>query len=221
MRRLAAERLLPGEGDDVELVEGEVAGQRRPRSRRRSSGPARSAGIQSPFGTRTPEVVPFQVKTTSRAKSTCGQVRQLAVVGLDGAGVVELELLDDVGDPAEAEALPGEHVDAALRRAATTAPSRRRRYRKPARCRSGSRPGTSSTARVRSMACLSLALPILARCERPSAASADVQRPAGPLGARTRGIIGIDRPAAGLAKVCHSTLSDRRPSLGRGVPPRD
>ena len=33
--------------------------------------PARSAGIQSPFGTRTPEVVPFQVKTTSREKSTC------------------------------------------------------------------------------------------------------------------------------------------------------
>src|SRR5271167_3342007 len=33
--------------------------------------PSRSAAIQSPFGTRTPEVVPFQVKTTSRAGSTC------------------------------------------------------------------------------------------------------------------------------------------------------
>ncbi|MDT4882823.1 hypothetical protein FQZ97_1188100 [compost metagenome] len=33
--------------------------------------PSRSAGIQSAFGTRTPEVVPFQVKTTSRSKSTC------------------------------------------------------------------------------------------------------------------------------------------------------
>ncbi len=32
--------------------------------------PARSAAIQSPFGTRTPEVVPFQVKTTSVLKST-------------------------------------------------------------------------------------------------------------------------------------------------------
>ena len=31
--------------------------------------PSRSAGIQLPSGTRTPEVVPFQVKTTSRAKS--------------------------------------------------------------------------------------------------------------------------------------------------------
>ena len=32
--------------------------------------PRRSCGIQSPFGTRTPDAVPFQVKTTSRSKST-------------------------------------------------------------------------------------------------------------------------------------------------------
>jgi len=35
-----------------------------------STRPARSAGIQSAFGTRTPDVVPFQVKITSRAKFT-------------------------------------------------------------------------------------------------------------------------------------------------------
>src|SRR4029079_5090370 len=32
--------------------------------------PCRSAGIQSAFGTRTPDVVPFQVNTTSVAQST-------------------------------------------------------------------------------------------------------------------------------------------------------
>src|ERR1043166_1329547 len=32
--------------------------------------PSRSAAIQSPFGTRTPEVVPFQVNTTSVDQST-------------------------------------------------------------------------------------------------------------------------------------------------------
>jgi hypothetical protein len=32
--------------------------------------PARSSAIQSAFGTRTPEVVPFQVNTTSDAGST-------------------------------------------------------------------------------------------------------------------------------------------------------
>ena len=75
--------------------------------------PSRSAGIQSAFGTRTPEVVPFQVKTTSRREIDLLQVGEQAVVGLDGAGVGELELLHHVGHPAEAEALPGEHVDLA------------------------------------------------------------------------------------------------------------
>ena len=45
--------------------------------------------------------------------STLREVGQLAVGGLDDAGVVELELLDHVGDPAFAEAFPGQHVDAA------------------------------------------------------------------------------------------------------------
>src|SRR3546814_8353719 len=33
--------------------------------------PSRPSAIQSPEGTLTPEVVPFQVNTTSREKSTC------------------------------------------------------------------------------------------------------------------------------------------------------
>ena len=37
--------------------------------------PARSADIQSPFGTRTPLVVPFQVKTTSWAGSIAPSVQ--------------------------------------------------------------------------------------------------------------------------------------------------
>ena len=35
--------------------------------------PARVAGMALPFGRRTPLVVPFQVKTTSRSKSTCAK----------------------------------------------------------------------------------------------------------------------------------------------------
>jgi hypothetical protein len=70
--------------------------------------PARSAGIASPFGTRTPEVVPFQVKTTSRSKSSAPdrRSRHRAVVTVG----VELQLLDHVGDPAGAEAFPGDHL---------------------------------------------------------------------------------------------------------------
>jgi hypothetical protein len=52
MSRLAAEHFLPTE----------VASQ--------IVRPLRSATIQSPFGTRTPEVVQFQVKTTSLSKLT-------------------------------------------------------------------------------------------------------------------------------------------------------
>ena len=72
--------------------------------------PVRSAAIQSPSGTRTPLVVPFQVNTTSLAGSMPVEVRDLAVIGGPDLGV-ELELLGDVGDPAVAEALPGEHGD--------------------------------------------------------------------------------------------------------------
>ena len=47
-----------------------------------------------------------------------------------------------------------------------------------------------------------------------------LQRPARSLGAGSGRIIGIHRPPAGLGGDCHlSTLSDSRPSLGRGVPP--
>ncbi len=43
-----------------------------------------------------------------------GQVRQIAVASLELADIGELQLLDHIGDPAGAEAFPGNHVDAAL-----------------------------------------------------------------------------------------------------------
>ena len=68
VRGFAAQRLLPGEGHDIELRPVE-----RLRERRRggvADGEAFAVGlIQSALGTRTPEVVPFQVKTMSDAGS--------------------------------------------------------------------------------------------------------------------------------------------------------
>ena len=96
---------------------------------------------------------------------------KLAVRRLQHRHVLELELLLDVADPAFAERFPGQHGDRARRRAATTAPSRRRRCRRPARCRCDNPRALRSTSRVRSMARLSFALPILDRCERPRTAS--------------------------------------------------
>ena len=75
--------------------------------------PCRSAAIQSAFGTRTPDVVPFQVKTTSREKSTLAKIGQLTVSGLDDAHVAELQLLDDIDHPILAEGFPGQDVHTA------------------------------------------------------------------------------------------------------------
>ena len=75
--------------------------------------PSRSRAIQSAFGTRTPEVVPFQAKTTSRSQSTC------AKSGSSPSGAIitrtsgSLQLLDDVGHPFAAEGIESEHIDAA------------------------------------------------------------------------------------------------------------
>jgi len=70
MRRLAAEHFLPEKVVTSSLGKSshcakaaEVASQ--------IVRPSRSAGMKSAFGTRTPEVVPFQAKTTSWPKSTC------------------------------------------------------------------------------------------------------------------------------------------------------
>ena len=48
--------------------------------------PLRSAAIQSPFGTRTPEVVPFQVKTTSWSKFDLLQVGHFAIAAPSACG---------------------------------------------------------------------------------------------------------------------------------------
>ena len=114
--------------------------------------PSRSSAIQSPLGTRTPEVVPFHTKTMSCVGSVFGEVGQHAVIRLDRARVLQLELLHHIGDPVLAEALPREHVDGFRSQAATTAPFRRRRCPTRRRSRCGSpraRPAPCACGRSR------------------------------------------------------------------------
>ena len=66
MSALSPHNLLPGPGNNIEFFHGNsianaavVASQR--------VNPLRSSAIHWPSGTRTPDVVPFQVKTTSRS----------------------------------------------------------------------------------------------------------------------------------------------------------
>jgi hypothetical protein len=114
VRAFAAEHLLPGEGDDVELPKSsfcakaaEVASQ--------MVRPLRSAGMKSPLATRTPEVVPFQVKTTSRSKSTLprGRAARRRAPRTCARRSSFSCLTTSVTQPC-AEALPGDHVDAAF-----------------------------------------------------------------------------------------------------------
>ncbi len=113
MRALAAQNLLPGEGDDIELGEIEVL---------RESGRGRVADRQAlavgrdEIGVRNANAGGGAVPGEDHVavEIDVGEVGKLAVVGFELADVLELQLLDDVGDPAGAEAFPGEHVDAAL-----------------------------------------------------------------------------------------------------------
>ena len=97
------------------------------------------------------------------------------------------------------KALPGQHVDAARRRAATRAPSRPRRYRRPARCRAGSRPACFSmpAAALDHLGELGLALLRAVRAAEHGLLQRR-QRPARPLGAGAGGKAGIARAGGGF-----------------------
>src|SRR5262249_35240012 len=69
------------------------------------------------------------------------------------------------------------------------------------------------------MARLSFALPILARCERPSAASVSAWRlQPGRLAQGPDEKCGVAGRTAGIGLVMSSILPDGRPSVGKGVP---
>ncbi len=113
MCALAAQNLLPGEGDDIELGEIEVlreSGRGRVADRQALAVGRDEIGVRNAHarGRAVPGEDHVAVEIDGR------KIRQLAVAGFDLANVLELQLLDDVGDPAGAEAFPGDHVDAAL-----------------------------------------------------------------------------------------------------------
>ena len=110
MRRLAAKRLLPGEGHDIEPV---------PRQRLREGGRGRVADRQAPAigGDRgrwrdadaRGRAVPGEDHVMVEVH--VGEIDDAAVGRLQYPRVGEFQLLYGVGDPALAEALPGHDVD--------------------------------------------------------------------------------------------------------------
>src|SRR5690606_19934086 len=99
MRRLAAQRLLPGEGHDVELG---------PIERLRESGRSRVANCKTltrgadPVGIRHAYAgrgsVPGENDIGGRIG--LGEIGNLAITRGELGDVLQLELLDDIGDPA-------------------------------------------------------------------------------------------------------------------------
>ena len=136
------------------------------------------------------------------------------------ARVLQLELLDDVGDPALAEALPGEHVDAA------------RAEQRPQRHLDGAGVGGRHDAdAVVGRHFEHLARQIDRAFELGLAGLGAVRAPERSVfegferssrGAWRRGRTknaALAGRAAGAVLVMSSILPDGRPSLGRGVPP--
>ncbi len=101
MRRLAAQHFLPGN------IHGEHRGGRV------GDGQA-GALVGDPVAIRHPHTrygaVPGEDDVT--AEVDLRQIGQLAIFGDQGANVGQLELPGDVGDPAQAEALLGQQIDA-------------------------------------------------------------------------------------------------------------
>ena len=183
--------------------------------------PPRLAGIQSPLGTRTPEVVPFQVNSTSRSKSTLPRSGSLPYSASMHAQVFQLQLLGGVGHPALAEALPGQRVDAAC---AQHGP-----HGHLEGAGVGGRHDAADVAGGQAQQRLGLVDGELqARLAFLGAMRAAEERlverlqgPAGALGAGAGGEQHIARPLGRLGRRGHEpTLSDSCPSLGRGVPAR-
>ena len=220
MRRLAAQHLLPGEGDDVELRPVEVLGEGRRGGV--ADGEALAVG-RDPVAVGHPHArrraVPGEDDVV--VEVDVAEIGKLAVGRLQRADVLDLELLDDIGDPAVAKALPRQHVDAAR---AEQGPERHLD-------RAGVGAGRDADAVVGRDAehlagqvdrQFELGLADL-RAMRTAQGGVfeDFGGPAGALGAGAGRKAGVRRPdGRRLNRHLDAILSDGRLSLGRGVPPR-
>ena len=108
VRALAAQRLLPGEGDDIEL--GPVEPLREGGRGGVADGEACAVG-GDPVAVRHAHAgggaVPGEHHVGGEIDFV--QIGQVAIGRLEDGDVLELELLGDVADPAFAEAFPGQH----------------------------------------------------------------------------------------------------------------
>jgi hypothetical protein len=218
MRGLTAHDFLPGEGGHIQLVPRQVlrkrsarrVADRQPRAVRRDGiavGHAHAAGRTIPCEHHVGVEIDLR------------KIDDLAVLGRLHLSL-QLQLLDHIRDPARAKAFPGDH------RAGSCAQHRPHGHFHGARV--GGRDNTDAVVRrhakdiPRRLDCrfqLGLANGSSVRAAKRRASEL-VERMNGGFGTRARGKTRIGRPRRRFVK-CHllNTLTDMRPSLGRGVPP--
>ncbi len=193
VRGLAAQHLLPGPGDDIELVPRQRHGERgRGGVADRQPGAVGGDPVAVRHAHARGGAVPGEhdvVRGIDR-----GEIGQPPVRRGEHARVGELQLLRRCRSPSPGRSSRRPAHRRRARPAATTAPSRRRRCRRPARCRAASRRACRACARRASITSASRALG-----SRGAMAAAEqraverVQRPAGTLGAGAGGEIGVGR----------------------------
>jgi hypothetical protein len=196
VRGLAAERLLPGEGGDVELRPVEVLRERGRRgvADRQARPVCRNPGAVGNANARR-RAVPGEHDIVVEIDR--GEIRQIAVGGLEGANVLELEFLENIRDPAFAEAFPRENVDAAR------AEQRPQRHFDGAGVRSRRDADAVAGGNAKNLACqidgeLEFALAELGAVRAAQCRVAeDFGGPSGALGARAGGKASVDRPCGG------------------------
>ena len=129
-----------GPGRDINLVPGDIHGKKPPTSHRRRSIPCGPPESSHHSGPARPLVVPFQVKTTSRSKSTCPRSGSKPYSAFNAPHVIQLQLVGHITDPSCPERFPSEHIDAAGRPASSTWPFPLPLYQRQEQWRDGSHP---------------------------------------------------------------------------------
>ncbi len=219
MRSFTAQHLLPGEGEHIHLVPGNVLREHgRGRIDESKAFAVRGNPIAVGHAHARRGAVPGEKHVA--AEIDLGQVGQLAVIRLDGAQVFQLELLGGIRHPALAETFPGQHVDAAL-----TEHGPHGHLEGPGV--GGGNDGAQIAGRQAEQRLGLVDGELEARLAFLGAMRAAEERvfeflegPAGPLCAGAGGKMRIRRPPGRFRGGGHlPTLPDSCPSVGRGGPP--
>jgi hypothetical protein len=217
VRALAAQRLLPGESDDIELGPVQLLRERR----RGGVADSQTFAVgRDPVAVRHAHAGGGAVPGEDHVglEIDFGKIGQFAVRRLEHREIFQLELFFDVGDPAFAEGFPGQHGDG------TGAEQRPQRHLDRAGIRGGHDADAISGGNAEDFAgqidgALELRLADLGTVRTGKGCVCEgLEAPAGALGAGAGREMRYCRPHAGLSRGHMPILPDRKPLVGERCP---